>query len=106
MTEVSQGCSVCLSRSEPVFAYTNDARLFLERNIDSCGCHIVQDGLFYDQHHMVMEDFALVDNLMLDGATSAPIVATKPIIYEHRFEELLGFECCLKQATVFFDNKK
>lgn len=91
---------------KPVFAYTNDARLFLERNIDSCGNHTVQDGIFYDQHHMVMEDFGLVDNLMLDGATSAPIVATKPIIHEHRFEELLGFECCLKQASVFFDNKK
>lgn len=88
---------------KPVFAYSNDERLFLARNLAELpATRRLEEGHAVDADGMQLEDFGLIDNLMLDGAVSAPIVTQAPILPDQRFSELLGFERCLQQARAFF----
>ncbi|MEF3366702.1 nucleoside 2-deoxyribosyltransferase [Methylocystis sp. 9N] len=77
---------------KPVFAYTNHGASYRERALNCAG-----DG-------MSVENFGLLDNLMIVEAIRAQgwdIVVRDPPA-ERRFEDLDGFEHCLRQAAAFF----
>lgn len=91
---------------KPVFAYTNDTRLFLERNLsDLIGVRRVSDNHYVDNQDMTLENFGLVDNLMLDGAVNENIVIHRLIEEKQPYRELLGFEQCLKQIRQYEDER-
>ena len=90
---------------KPVFAYTNDSRLFLERNLsDLCGSRRVAEHCYVDANGMTLENFGLVDNLMLDGSVSDNIIINRLVEEDQPYRELLGFEQCLKQINKFQRN--
>lgn len=89
--------------TKPVFAYSNDKRLFLQRNIeDLANTKKVSDNLFVDQQDMTLENFGLVDNLMLDGAVADEIIMHELVEPDQVYSELLGFEQCLKQLCQYY----
>lgn len=88
---------------KPIFAYTNEERLFLQRNIEELpGVTRLSDELFVDKQQMTLENFGLIDNLMLDGSVTAPIIRHRLVEQSQKYAELLGFEQCLKQVHKFF----
>jgi nucleoside 2-deoxyribosyltransferase len=87
---------------KPVFAYTNDTRLFLERNLSELtGAHLVSHNHYVDSLGMTLENFGLIDNLMLDGAVNENIVIHRLVEEKQPYRELLGFEQCLKQIRLY-----
>ncbi|WP_428773863.1 nucleoside 2-deoxyribosyltransferase [Vibrio sp.] len=87
---------------KPVFAYTNDTMLFLERNLSTLpGCQSVGDNQYIDNLGMTLENFGLIDNLMLDGAVSDSIVMHDLVEKNQPYRELVGFEQCLKQVVKY-----
>jgi nucleoside 2-deoxyribosyltransferase len=88
---------------KPVFAYTNDAQSFVYRTKQALGGKYsdFSDGTARDHRDMLLEDFGLVDNLMLDGAvyasTGLPVEAHHAILWD-RFTSLIAFEQCVKRA--------
>ena len=50
----------------PVFGWSNDARLFADRTREFCGADSAVDAA-----GLLIEDFGLADNLMIDGAIAA-----------------------------------
>lgn len=55
----------------PVAAYTADPRTYPERVRDRAAVQAAADGGLVDGDGLAVEDFGLVDNLMLDGAVQA-----------------------------------
>lgn len=83
---------------KPVFAYSNDTRFFIQRNIEDLpGTEKISEDSFVDQQNMALENFGLIDNLMLDGAVADDIIMHELVEKDQMFSELLGFEQCLKQ---------
>jgi nucleoside 2-deoxyribosyltransferase len=86
-----------------VFAYTNTVASFTERTANALGCQVgrSQDGKLVDARGMFIEEFGLMDNLMVDGCINANskifVVETAPS--DQLFTFLAGFEKCLKAAT-------
>lgn len=89
----------------PVFGYTNVRGSLLDRTKKYLGDHVrprpETSGAFEDNHHMVIEDFNLTDNLMLEGALhgSGTEIVVTPTRVEQRFTDLSGFETCLRLAA-------
>lgn len=91
-------------QGKPVFAYTNDRRLFIQRNLEDLPeSKKSTDELYVDGNNMALENFGLVDNLMLDGAVADNIILHELIEQDQVFTELLGFEQCLKQLLKHFN---
>jgi nucleoside 2-deoxyribosyltransferase len=87
----------------PVFGYSNDGRLFLERVTVFCGgaVRLRQSGEHEDPDGMAIEPFELHDNLMLVGAIAASggclIAETAPSI--ERYTSVDAFERCVARAA-------
>jgi nucleoside 2-deoxyribosyltransferase len=87
----------------PVFGYTNVGGTLLDRTRQDLRAQIGRrpSGQFEDDHHMVIEDFDGVDNLMLTGAIEAEgaEIVVNPTPRDRRFTDLSGFERCLRLAS-------
>lgn len=79
-----------------VYAYTNDTRLFLDRNLAVLPNVTTEEGEHRDELGLALENFNLIDNLMLDGGVSAPIVQHELSDEAELYTALQGFEECLK----------
>lgn len=89
---------------KPVFTYTNDKRLFIQRNMEELpASQKISDQQYVDGNNMVLENFGQVDNLMLDGAVSDNVILHELVEKDQVFTELLGFEQCLKQLCTYFN---
>jgi nucleoside 2-deoxyribosyltransferase len=94
-----------------VCAYTNTTTPFTERIAKSLGRLAGRDagGRLRDSNGMVIEQWGLVDNLMLDGSinSSGGILVKESVPEEDLFTYLGGFEKCLQYANkVMFVQKK
>lgn len=79
-----------------VLGYTNDGRNFLQRNLEDLECVNQQANDSYtDQDDMFLEDFDLVDNLMIDGGVHYPIIKKEVYQSGEKFRDLEAFEACL-----------
>lgn len=88
---------------KPIFAYSNDQRLYIQRNLEElANTKKVSEDLFVDQQNMALENFGLIDNLMLDGAVADDIIMHKLVEKDQIYSELLGFEQCLKQLCLHY----
>lgn len=83
-----------------VCAYTNTSAPFTERT-EKSSSHVSRDanGVLKDENGMTVEEWGLVDNLMLDGSIEAGggILVVENVLKE-KFTFLGGFEKCLKFA--------
>ena len=77
---------------KPVFGYTNDPRPYADR--------AAPDG-------MIVEDFAMIDNLMLHGAVEASdgAVIIGPPLGEDTFHDLTVFDACIRRLAVDFRSR-
>ena len=80
-----------------ILGYTHDERQFLQRNIDELSNVSDKDGQYKDQNNMVIEDFDLVDNLMIDGGVTYPIIQSYVLNEDEKYRSLALFEECLLQ---------
>ena len=87
----------------PVFAYSNDARPFLDRVAAFCGETLRRrpTGEHEDPDGMAIEAFALHDNLMLAGAVADPgaCLITAAVAPTERYTALSAFERCVEWAA-------
>jgi nucleoside 2-deoxyribosyltransferase len=85
-----------------IFAYTNNTTPFTERTMASLNCLVSRDddGRLRDANDMVVEQFGLVDNLMLEGSIKASdgFLAIENAPKGELFTSLNGFEKCLQYA--------
>jgi nucleoside 2-deoxyribosyltransferase len=82
----------------PVFGWSNDSRPFAMRTRDEGG---LGAAATHDARGLLIEDFGLVDNLMIDGAITASggvlIRADSPVAAW--WEDLAAFEACVAAAA-------
>jgi nucleoside 2-deoxyribosyltransferase len=87
----------------PIFAYTNDSRLFLERVRAFWGdaVRLRPTGEHEDLDGMAIEPFELHDNLMLVGgiADSGGCLVTETVPPTERYTSLAVFERCVAHAA-------
>ena len=87
----------------PIFAYSNDSRLFVERVRAFCGdaVRLRPTGEHEDLDEMAIEPFELHDNLMLVGgiADSGGCLITETAPPAERYTSLAAFERCVAQAA-------
>lgn len=85
----------------PVLGYSNDGRLFVERTRAWIGA----PGAAADDDGMAIEDFDMVDNLMLHGAVAASgaDVETADVTGTGRFTAIPAFERCVALARRLLD---
>ncbi|MBA4392715.1 MAG: nucleoside 2-deoxyribosyltransferase [Desulfobacca sp.] len=93
---------------KPVFGYTNDHRPFKERvaAISRRSAQLIK-GRLADERDMAIEDFDLVDNLMIDGAVCSATGCQVVVPSKSKsgyYTDLAGFEACLRLARTFFDS--
>jgi nucleoside 2-deoxyribosyltransferase len=86
----------------PVFAYSNDARPFLDRVAAFCGGKLRRrpSGEHEDSDGMAIEAFALHDNLMLAGAITDGCLVTAAVTPAERYTALWAFERCVERAAL------
>ncbi|RZP61091.1 nucleoside 2-deoxyribosyltransferase [Vibrio vulnificus] len=88
---------------KPVFAYTNDRALFLERNLKQLTkTSKVSEQHYVDNLDMTIENFGLIDNLMLDNAVVSSISVAHAEPHE-KYTDLVSFEKALKAAKEYFN---
>ena len=87
----------------PVFGYSNDGRLFLERVTAFCGgaVRLRRTGEYEDPDGMAIEPFQLHDNLMLVGgiAASGGCLMAETAAVAERYTSLAAFERCVARAA-------
>src|SRR5215472_4782684 len=86
----------------PIFAYSNDGRPFLDRIASFCGgVRIRMTGEHEDADGMMIEPFALHDNLMLAGGViaSGGCIIVEAVPDPERYTSLVAFERCAAQAA-------
>lgn len=85
----------------PIFAYTNDARPFLDRVTAFCGATLCRrpTGEYEDCDGMAVEPFGLHDNLMLAGAIKDRCLAIANVAPAERYTALGAFERCVERAA-------
>ena len=93
-TDYEMGFAKALGKE--VYAYTNDTRLFMARNLAILPNVTTVDGEHRDALGLALENFNLIDNLMLDGGVFAPIVQHELSDKNALYTALEGFEDCLK----------
>ncbi|NJO80814.1 MAG: nucleoside 2-deoxyribosyltransferase [Cyanobacteria bacterium RM1_2_2] len=81
------------AKSKPVFGYTNDGRLYVERVTEST------KGL--DQDGLSIEAFEMSDNLMMEGAifTSRGVLIRQQASPDLYYTELKAFEAAVQIAA-------
>jgi nucleoside 2-deoxyribosyltransferase len=87
----------------PIFGYSNDGRLFLERVTAFCGgaIQLRPTGEHEDPDGMAVEPFEMHDNLMLIGGIAASggcLIAETAAVAE-RYMSLAAFERCVACAA-------
>lgn len=84
----------------PVLGYSNMDDTLLARSIALCEGRQA-GGHWVDAHGMLIEDFQLGDNLMLDGAVleSGSAVVRRATAREARFTDLTAFVACVDVAA-------
>ncbi|MGC2854713.1 nucleoside 2-deoxyribosyltransferase [Novispirillum sp. DQ9] len=91
---------------KPVFAYANTAQGHAARVVDFFGGAVERraDGRLVDPEGLEVEDFGLVDNLMLDGAAlEAGCFLSGPVPWRDRISDLGLFEEAVRRAAHFTD---
>jgi nucleoside 2-deoxyribosyltransferase len=79
----------------PVFAYSNSSTLYSERNFEVFNSNLDTNG-------WLIEDFDLIDNLMIDTAV---LDSTNTLIYSAgTIADLVNFELTVQSARKFFKN--
>lgn len=84
-----------------IFAYSNVASLYTERVAADPAFGVHQDGeVMRDQHDMLLEEYHMIDNLMIDGGVlySGGSLTTISAC-EELYTDLRGFEKCLVLAS-------
>mgnify|MGYP001954749100 CR=1 FL=1 len=84
---------------KPVFAYTNDARPYADRVQAALLVMKLPDGTARDASGLMVEEFAMADNLMLHGGTHR---RGHPVIQHDgggRIDDLTGFKRALELAV-------
>lgn len=81
------------AQNKPIFGYSNDGRLYVDR------VSATQPGL--DADGLTIEQFEMVDNLMLEGAifTSGGILIRQPISPDRYYTDLTPFEAAVQIAA-------
>lgn len=94
------------AQGKPVLGYSNVPLAFFERVAAAHGCRErAGDGHgFEDGDGLAIENFGLVDNLMLDGAIVASgfEIATAAVPADALYTDLTAFERCLAMAAARF----
>ena len=92
-----------------VFAYTNIATAFPERTMSALNNSVRRDehGSLRDRNDMAIEEWGLVDNLMLEGCilSSGGMLVIEHAPEDEIFTYLGGFEKCLRHARDIMQNK-
>jgi nucleoside 2-deoxyribosyltransferase len=87
----------------PIFGYSNDGRLFLERVTAFCSgaIRLRPTGEPEDPDGMAIEPFELHDNLMLVGgiAASGGCLIVETTVVAERYTSLAAFERCVARAA-------
>ena len=87
----------------PIFAYSNDARPFLDRVAAFCGgaVRVRPTGEHEDPDGMAIEPFELHDNLMLAGGViaSGGCIVAETTPHAERYTSLAAFERCVAHAA-------
>jgi len=92
-------------RGKPVFGYSNTSATYLERVRECCPVDVTprEDGRYEDPYHMRIENFGLLDNLMLEGAVRATAedvsIYTASPSRDVVFKDLEAFERCVARAA-------
>lgn len=79
---------------KPVFAYSNAAGDFAQRTRAHCGVSGERDG-----EGLLIEDFGLTDNLMIDGAVFQAGYGVEQQADDAGFAGLAAFEICVRRAA-------
>ena len=85
-----------------IFAYSNTAMPFTERTVKSLDSQVSRstDGKLRDINGMSIEEFGLIDNLMIEGCVNGSfnklVIENAPA--NEQFTYLDGFEKCLRLA--------
>ena len=82
----------------PVFGWSNDGRPFAARTRLASG---IADDATYDPQGLLIEDFGLLDNLMIEGAISASggSLVCAPVPIKAWWGDLGAFEACVRAAA-------
>jgi nucleoside 2-deoxyribosyltransferase len=89
----------------PVFGYATVAEAFTRRSLDFAaargGVTEASDRSFCDADGMLIEQFGLFDNLMIEGAIigSGGALVTEEVAAERRWTDLSVFERCVRAAA-------
>lgn len=89
---------------KPVFAYTNNPIYFAHRCINEFDGRALDENIV-DRDNIIIEDFDMMDNLMLDGAildSSNTLIVTP---YKRDLDDLTLFEHTIKRARKFFNGE-
>lgn len=85
-----------------VYGYSNTAMLFLDRTMATLDSPTMRDtdGRVRDADGMSLEEFNLIDNLMLDGCvhSSGGALVVRESAAAERYTDLAAFEECLRYA--------
>jgi nucleoside 2-deoxyribosyltransferase len=88
-----------------VFAYTTEPRTFIERTVCALGASADREehGVLRDAHGMEVENWDIMDNLMLEGGVyaSGGGLVVEPSPPGQEFTHLAGFENCVRRAASF-----
>jgi hypothetical protein len=81
-----------------VFGWSNDARPFAART--RAGCAVAATASC-DAEGLLIEDFGLTDNLMIDAAIAASggVLVCAAIATDSRWQDLAAFEACVAAAA-------
>jgi nucleoside 2-deoxyribosyltransferase len=82
----------------PVFGYATVAGTFLDRTLSSIGGRQDTDGTWWDAEGMLVEQFGLFDNLMIEGGITGS-GGTLIMEDQDRWRDLSVFERCVKAAA-------
>jgi nucleoside 2-deoxyribosyltransferase len=93
-----------LALGKPVFAYSNEAKSYFARTRDSHGPFSRIEGQHFARDGMSVEDFDLLDNLMIDEGVRAQgfDIIARDVDASRRYTDLGAFEECLQLAARHF----
>jgi nucleoside 2-deoxyribosyltransferase len=103
--DVGTVCEVGFARAlgRRVFGYATTAVPFLRRTLDHLGgqARTDPDGSCWDRHGLLIEQFGLFDNLMIEGAIlgSGGVLVVEECPPEERWRDLTVFERCVRAAA-------
>ncbi|HME22110.1 MAG TPA: nucleoside 2-deoxyribosyltransferase [Acetobacteraceae bacterium] len=89
----------------PVFGYATTATGFTQRTLDFAngrgGISAEPDGSWRDAEGMLIEQFGLFDNLMIEAGilASGGVLVVEEIAAERRWTDLSAFERCVRAAV-------